>query len=63
MGIVLLNLSDRGALVATFLGASLGSVLGTYGWSIGQWTGVCSAGLLLIGIAAMWLWLPILLRK
>ena len=50
-------------MVATFLGASLGSVLGTYGWSIGHWTGVCVAGLLLIGIAAVWLWLPILIRK
>jgi predicted MFS family arabinose efflux permease len=45
-------------MVATFLGASLGSVLGTYGWSIGQWTGVCGAGLLLIGVAAIQLWLP-----
>lgn len=44
-------------MVATFLGASLGSVLGTYGWSIGQWTGVCGAGLLLIGVIALQLWL------
>ena len=50
-------------MVATFLGASLGSVLGTYGWSVGQWTGVCVVGLLLIGVAAIWLWLPILIRK
>lgn len=39
-------------MVATFLGASLGSVFGTYGWSVGQWKGVCTAGLLLIGVAA-----------
>jgi predicted MFS family arabinose efflux permease len=45
-------------MVATFLGASLGSVLGTYGWSIAQWTGVCGVGLLLIGVAAIQLWLP-----
>ena len=50
-------------MVATFLGASLGSVLGTYGWSVGQWTEVCVVGLLLIGVAAIWLWLPILIRK
>ena len=50
-------------MVATFLGASLGSVLGTYGWSVAQWTGVCIVGLLLIGVAAVWLWLPILIRK
>ena len=50
-------------MVATFLGASFGSVIGTYGWSIAQWTGVCVAGMLLIAIAAIWLWLPILIRK
>ena len=44
-------------MVATFLGASLGSVLGTYGWSVGQWTGVCVVGMLLITVAAAWLWL------
>ncbi|MDM9384652.1 MFS transporter [Chlorogloeopsis sp. ULAP01] len=40
-------------MVSTFLGASLGSVVGTYGWSAFQWTGVCLAGLLLIGIAGI----------
>ena len=50
-------------MVATFLGASLGSVLGTYGWSVGRWTGVCVVGMLLITVAAAWLWLPILIRK
>ncbi|MEM9507509.1 MAG: MFS transporter [Cyanobacteria bacterium P01_E01_bin.35] len=46
-------------MVATFTGASLGSILGAYGWSIAQWTGVCLAGLLLGGIAAILLWFPI----
>jgi predicted MFS family arabinose efflux permease len=45
-------------MVATFLGASLGSVLGTYGWNLMQWTGVCIAGLLLLGVSAMRFWLP-----
>jgi predicted MFS family arabinose efflux permease len=45
-------------MVATFLGASLGSVIGTYGWSLLQWSGVCIAGLFLIGVAAIWFWLP-----
>lgn len=45
-------------MVATFLGASLGSVVGTYGWNLMQWTGVCIAGLLLLGVAAMRSWLP-----
>ncbi|BAZ44514.1 major facilitator superfamily MFS_1 [Chondrocystis sp. NIES-4102] len=45
-------------MVATFLGGSLGSVLGTYGWSIGEWTGVCCIGLLLTVVAALPLWLP-----
>ncbi|NJK51811.1 MAG: MFS transporter [Leptolyngbyaceae cyanobacterium SU_3_3] len=45
-------------MVATFLGASLGSVVGTYGWNLMQWTGVCMAGLGLIGVAAIWFWLP-----
>ena len=40
-------------MVATFLGASGGSVVGTYGWSARQWKGVCTAGLLLIGVAAV----------
>ncbi len=46
-------------MVATFTGASLGSVLGAYGWSIAQWTGVCIAGLLLGVIAAIQLWFPV----
>ncbi|MEM8720411.1 MAG: MFS transporter [Cyanobacteria bacterium P01_G01_bin.39] len=45
-------------MVATFTGASLGSILGAYGWSIDHWKGVCIAGLLLGGIAAIQLWFP-----
>jgi predicted MFS family arabinose efflux permease len=45
-------------MVSTFLGASLGSIVGIYGWNLMQWQGVCIAGLLLIGVAAMRFWLP-----
>lgn len=45
-------------MVSTFLGASLGSIVGIYGWSLMQWQGVCIAGLLLIGVAAIQFWLP-----
>ncbi|QBD83536.1 MFS transporter [Ktedonosporobacter rubrisoli] len=31
-------------MVAFFVGGSLGSVLGSYGWSIAGWTGVCLVG-------------------
>jgi predicted MFS family arabinose efflux permease len=44
-------------MVSTFLGASLGSIVGIYGWNLMQWTGVCIAGLLLIGVAAIQFWL------
>lgn len=45
-------------MVSTFLGASLGSIVGAYGWSRFQWHGVCMAGLILTGIAAIRFWLP-----
>jgi predicted MFS family arabinose efflux permease len=45
-------------MVSTFLGASLGSIVGIYGWSLMQWQGVCIAGILLIGVAAIQFWLP-----
>jgi predicted MFS family arabinose efflux permease len=45
-------------MVSTFLGASLGSSVGIYGWNLMQWNGVCIAGLLLIGVAAIRFWLP-----
>ncbi len=44
--------------IPTFLGASLGSVVGSYGWNIGQWRGVCAAGLILIGVAVIRFLLP-----
>jgi predicted MFS family arabinose efflux permease len=44
-------------MMSTFLGASLGSVVGTYGWKLLQWKGVCIAGVLLLGVAAMQFWL------
>lgn len=76
LGIILLNLSTQGALVAnqvqiysllpearnrlntvymvsTFIGASVGSVVGTYGWSLWRWPGVCVTGLGLIGVAGI----------
>lgn len=45
-------------MVATFLGASLGSVIGSYGWSIAQWRGVCCAGFLLLTVAMIRFVLP-----
>ncbi|BCL83393.1 permease [Ktedonobacteria bacterium brp13] len=40
-------------MVCYFIGGSLGSLLGTYGWSVGKWNGVCivSIGMLLIAFA------------
>ncbi|MDI3327865.1 MAG: MFS transporter [Alicyclobacillaceae bacterium] len=32
-------------MVCVFLGSSFGSLLGTYGWALWQWRGVCAAGL------------------
>lgn len=46
-------------MVATFTGASLGSIIGAYGWSITGWMGVCLAGLLPGAIAAIHLWYPL----
>lgn len=45
-------------MVAVFIGGSLGSVIGSYGWSIAQWRGVCCAGLLLISVALIRFILP-----
>lgn len=36
-------------MVSYFIGGSLGSYLGTYSWSLGQWNGVCLVGLLMLG--------------
>jgi predicted MFS family arabinose efflux permease len=38
-------------MVSYFLGGSLGSLLGTYGWSIAGWNGVCFVGALMLATA------------
>ncbi|MCP1532236.1 MULTISPECIES: MFS transporter [Bacillus] len=38
-------------MVSTFLGGSLGSYLGVLAWSKWHWYGVCTVGILMIGIA------------
>jgi predicted MFS family arabinose efflux permease len=40
-------------MVSYFLGGSLGSALGAYGWKVAQWNGVCVAGLVLSLIALL----------
>jgi predicted MFS family arabinose efflux permease len=35
-------------MVSYFIGGSLGSVLGSYGWSVGGWTGACAVGVVLL---------------
>jgi predicted MFS family arabinose efflux permease len=39
-------------MVSYFVGGSLGSLLGSYGWSIAGWTGVCAVGGILL-VAAL----------
>lgn len=39
-------------MVSYFIGGSLGSMLGAYGWSIGRWAGVCTVGTLML-VAAL----------
>jgi len=34
-----------------FIGGSLGSILGAYGWSIARWNGVCFVGILMVVVA------------
>lgn len=44
-------------MVSYFAGGALGSYLGAYSWSVGQWNGVCLVGLLMLGVAAVYyLW-------
>jgi predicted MFS family arabinose efflux permease len=46
-------------MVAYFVGGSLGTALGTYGWSVAHWTGVCivgSAMLMIAIIVYLWSW-------
>jgi predicted MFS family arabinose efflux permease len=38
-------------MVSYFIGGSLGSLLGAYGWSIGRWNGVCAVGILILVVA------------
>ncbi|WP_445491354.1 MFS transporter [Niallia sp. 03133] len=38
-------------MVSTFLGGALGSYLGVFAWSRWHWFGVCSVGMIMIGIA------------
>ena len=38
-------------MVSYFLGGSFGSWLGSYGWKVAGWTGVCAVGLAATGIA------------
>lgn len=38
-------------MVSYFAGGALGSFLGSYGWSIGQWHGVCIVGLFMQAVA------------
>ena len=39
-------------MVSYFIGGSFGSLLGSYGWSIAGWTGVCAVGGILL-VAAL----------
>ncbi|MDQ2887340.1 MAG: MFS transporter [Chloroflexota bacterium] len=46
-------------MVSYFIGGSLGTALGTYGWSMARWTGVCivgSAMLMVAIIVYLWNW-------
>ena len=38
-------------MVFYFIGGSLGSILGAYGWSIARWNGVCLVGILMVVVA------------
>jgi predicted MFS family arabinose efflux permease len=40
-------------MVSTFIGGAIGSTLGSYAWSVGQWNGVCAAGGCMIGAGAL----------
>ena len=45
-------------MTSFFIGGTLGSIIGSYAWTIAGWTGVCTVGLVLV-IAGS---LPILIR-
>ena len=38
-------------MVSYFIGGSVGSILGTYGWSVAKWSGVCAVGGILLAVA------------
>ncbi len=38
-------------MVSYFIGGSLGSLLGAYGWSRGRWNGVCAVGIVMLVVA------------
>ncbi len=40
-------------MTSFFIGGTMGSVLGSYAWSFGGWTGVCLAGLLMVLMGAI----------
>jgi predicted MFS family arabinose efflux permease len=41
-------------MVSYFIGGSLGTALGTYGWSVAHWNGVCFVGVLMLVVAIGW---------
>ncbi len=46
-------------MVSYFVGGSLGTALGTYGWSVARWTGVCIVGVAMLMVAIivyLWNW-------
>jgi len=46
-------------MTAFFIGGTLGSVIGSFAWEFAKWTGVCSAGLVLVIFAGI----PVFFRK
>ena len=41
-------------MVSYFVGGSLGTALGTYGWSVARWNGVCAVGIAMLVVAIAW---------
>jgi predicted MFS family arabinose efflux permease len=41
-------------MVSYFIGGSLGTALGTYGWSVARWNGVCAVGVFMLIVAIGW---------
>jgi predicted MFS family arabinose efflux permease len=35
-------------MTSFFIGGTLGSIVGSYAWTIAGWTGVCTVGLVLV---------------